>query len=64
MRIGIDLGGSKIAAVALDDAGTALLGRRVTTPSGDYEGTLAAVCRLVEGIEGELGCRGTVGVGI
>ena len=64
MRIGIDLGGTKIAALALDDSGRALARRRVPTPTGDYQGTLAAVVRLVEEIEAELGERGTVGVGI
>ncbi len=64
MRIGIDLGGSKIAALALDAAGTPLLSRRVPTPAGDYEGTLAAVRLLVDGIEHELARRGTVGVGM
>ena len=64
MRIGIDLGGTKIAAQALDEAGRTLARRRVATPSGDYAATLAAVCRLVDDIEAELGRRGTVGVGI
>jgi fructokinase len=63
MRIGIDLGGSKIEAVALD--GTAeLLRRRVSTPRGDYAATVGAVADLVAAIERELGATGTVGVGI
>ena len=63
MRIGIDLGGTKIEIIALDDDGRTLARRRVATPQGDYAGTLAAVAGLVEAVEGELGRRGTVGVG-
>ena len=64
MRIGVDLGGTKIEAVALDDDGRELARRRVATPVGDYEGTVRAVAGLVEGLESPLGRRGSVGVGI
>lgn len=63
MRIGIDLGGTKIEIIALDDDGRTLARRRVTTPRGDYAGTLAVVAGLVDAVEGELGRRGSVGVG-
>jgi fructokinase len=63
MRIGIDLGGSKIAAVALDEHGGELLRQRIPTPSGGYEATLRAIVALVEGLEARLGRRGSVGVG-
>ncbi len=63
MRIGIDLGGTKIEAVALDDSGTVLLRRRVATPAGDYRGIIDAIAGLVSSIERELGRKGTVGVG-
>lgn len=63
MRIGIDLGGTKIEIIALDDAGNTLARRRVATPQGDYAATLQAVAGLVEAVETELGRRGTVGVG-
>lgn len=63
MRIGIDLGGTKIEVIALDDAGHTLARRRVATPQGDYAATLQAVAGLVEGLETELGRRGSVGVG-
>ncbi len=62
MRIGIDLGGTKIEAIALDDDGTTLLRRRVPTPAGDYARTLGAVAGLVTTAESELGRKGTVGV--
>jgi fructokinase len=58
MRIGIDLGGTKIEAIALEGA-CEVLRKRVPTPRGDYAGTIAAVASLVR----EMGA-GTVGVGI
>ena len=61
-RIGIDLGGTKIEIVALDDAGTERFRRRIATPRDDYEGTLAAVVRLVEEAERVVG-RATIGIG-
>ncbi len=64
MRIGVDLGGSKIEASAIGDAGEALATRSVATPKGDYDGTVAAVAALVAAIETELGQRASVGVGI
>ena len=63
MRIGIDLGGSKIEAIALDAVGVTLARRRIDTPRGDYPGTLAAIAALVAAVESETGRRGTVGVG-
>jgi fructokinase len=63
MRIGVDLGGTKIEALALADDDRELLRRRVPTPRNDYEGTIAAVAELVGEIEAELGVRGSVGVG-
>jgi fructokinase len=63
MRIGIDVGGSKIEGIALDENGAELLRRRVPTPAGDYQGTLAAVAGLVRDIENHTGQRGSVGVG-
>jgi fructokinase len=63
MRIGIDLGGTKIEAIALGSGGTILARRRVPTPVGDYEATLGAVTGLVSTIEQQLGRQGSVGVG-
>jgi len=59
MRIGVDLGGTKIEALALDAAGREVFRKRVLTPRGDYAATLEAVVALVK----EIG-PGTVGVGI
>jgi fructokinase len=64
VRIGVDLGGTKIEAVALDDLGELRARRRVPTPRDDYEGTLAAISGLVADLEKETGARGTVGVGM
>lgn len=63
MRIGVDLGGTKIEALALGEAGEALARRRVSTPR-DYAGSVEAIADLVEAVEVEAGARGTVGVGI
>ena len=62
MRIGIDLGGSKIELAALDVAGEIHLRRRVATPVGDYDGTLAAITSLVEGAERDLAAPASVGL--
>ncbi|MGD9942590.1 MAG: ROK family protein, partial [Burkholderiaceae bacterium] len=64
IRLGIDLGGTKIEIIALDAAGTPLLRRRVAAPQGDYAATVAAIVGLVEQAESDLGGRGTVGLGI
>lgn len=64
MRIGVDWGGTKIEAIALDDGGRELIRRRVPTPKGDYNACIAAARDLVLGIEEESGQPGTVGLGI
>ncbi len=64
MRIGIDVGGTKIEAVALGRDHRVLARRRVATPRNDYEGTVTAITELVWTLERETGERGTVGVGI
>ncbi len=64
MRIGIDLGGSKIEGIAIADDGTERLRRRIVAPRGDYQHTIAAVAGLVNAIEEQTGARGTLGIGI
>src|SRR5882672_4254045 len=59
LRIGVDIGGTKIEALALDPAGREIFRRRIPTPRGDYAATLSAVAGLVR----EIG-DGTVGIGI
>jgi predicted NBD/HSP70 family sugar kinase/GNAT superfamily N-acetyltransferase len=62
MRIGVDLGGTKIEIAALDDAGAVRVRRRIATPPGDYPATIEAIARLVEAVESELGVRATIGI--
>ena len=64
MRIGIDLGGTKIEAIALDAGGKELRRVRVATPRGEYEGTVHAIRDLALEMELALGETGTIGVGI
>jgi fructokinase len=64
MRIGVDLGGTKIEALALDRDGRERGRRRVPTPRGRYGATLAAITTLVEGLERESGEPARVGVGM
>jgi fructokinase len=64
MRIGVDLGGTKTEAIALDGAGRELRRVRVPTPQGDYAATVHNIASLVTDLERELGEQGTVGVGI
>jgi fructokinase len=64
VRIGIDLGGTKIEGIALARDGRELARIRIPAPRDDYERTLAAVARLVRSIESRVGERGHVGVGI
>ena len=64
MRLGVDLGGTKIEIVALGNDGAELLRHRVASPQGDYAATLAAVVALVHDAEADLQMRGTLGIGI
>jgi predicted NBD/HSP70 family sugar kinase len=64
LRLGVDLGGTKIEIAALAPDGTELLRRRIPTPKGDYEATLDALVRLVTETERALGGRGTLGLGM
>jgi fructokinase len=64
MRIGIDLGGTKIEALAIDNEGVELARHRIDTPRDDYEATIQAMTELVRRLERETGLSGTVGAGI
>jgi fructokinase len=61
VRIGVDLGGTKIEIVALDDNGVTVLRRRVPTPAGDYSATVRAVVELVRSAQSQFGSSATVG---
>jgi fructokinase len=68
LRLGIDLGGTKIAGVALAPDGAVLAERRISTPRHDYAATLAAIAAMVASLEdsahNHAGGRGSVGVGM
>lgn len=64
MRIGIDLGGTKIEALAIDDKGVELARHRIDSPQNDYAATVSAMAGLVHRLEHETGRIGTVGAGI
>lgn len=63
MRIGIDLGGTKIEAIALDEDGRVVLQRRIASPSHDYSAIIAAITDLVAQVEHQLGSTCSVGLG-
>ena len=63
MKIGLDLGGTKIEIIAIDDAGQVLYRKRAPTPDS-YTGTLNCLVDLVEGAEQRVGRKGTVGLGM
>ena len=64
VRIGIDLGGTKIEALALDEAGCEIVRKRVPTPRNDYGGTVSAIRNLVFDIEEAQKGTYSVGIGI
>lgn len=64
LRIGVDLGGTKIEVAALDRHGAIVLRRRIATPAGDYAGIVDAIRDLVLDLERELNAPCPVGVGI
>jgi len=64
LRLGLDVGGTKIELIALGDDGGVRIRRRIATPRDDYVGTLKAIAGLVKAAEVELGQHGSVGVGI
>lgn len=61
MRLGVDLGGTKIEIIALDEAGGEHLRRRVATPRGRYDDIVEAIARLVEESEAALAQAGFPG---
>lgn len=64
LRIGVDLGGTKIEFIALERDGTELHRHRIATPRHDYDGTVRAIAEGVKEMEKQLGRTATVGVGI
>ena len=64
MRIGVDIGGTKIEAITLAPTGAIVARERVPTPQGDYAGTVAATASLVRGLLQALGEAAPIGVGV
>ena len=64
LRLGIDLGGTKIAGIVLDDGGAIRAEARVPAPRGDYRATVAAVAGLALRLEAEAGAPCSVGIGM
>jgi fructokinase len=64
VRIGIDLGGSKIAGVVLDAAGRAIAEHRAAAPRHDYGATIKAVGDMVAHLEARAGAKGSIGIGM
>jgi fructokinase len=64
VRIGVDIGGTKIEIQALDAAGNSRLRRRQPTPGGPYEEAIAGLAGMILAAERELGERCSVGIGI
>ena len=62
IRIGIDLGGTKIEGIALSEAGEELFRHRIATPQGDYEATLQSIADLTKQIESKAGEKASVGI--
>jgi fructokinase len=63
LRIGIDVGGTKIEAAALDATGHVVSRIRRPNPGG-YDAAIDTVRDLVARVEAETGTTGTVGVGV
>src|SRR3954469_373892 len=64
MRIGVDIGGTKIEAIAMETGDRVTCRRRVPTPRGDYAATVAAVAGMVRAMEAEAGRSGSIGIGM
>ena len=64
LRLGIDLGGTKIAGIVLDRDGAIRAEARIPTPRGDYRATVEAVAALALRLEAEAGAPCTLGLGM
>ena len=62
VKIGIDLGGTKIEGIALSEAGEELFRQRIATPQGDYQGTLQSIVDLIKQIEAGIDQQGSIGI--
>ncbi len=63
VKVGIDLGGTKIEIIAMDEQGRGLFRQRVPTPIDDYQAILDAIVALVHKAEQRIGSGYTIGMG-
>ena len=61
MRIGVDLGGTKIEGIVMDERSRLVVRERVATPQRDYRETLEAIAGIVRWLEAAVGCQGLPG---
>ena len=64
MRMGVDLGGTKIELAVFDDAGKEQLRRRTATPHTGYDDALEVLAQFIREAERSLGARCSVGIGM
>jgi fructokinase len=64
LRVGVDLGGTKLAGVVLGPAGRSLSEHRAPSPRHDYWATVRAIADMVRLLEEHAGAEGSIGVGI
>lgn len=62
IKIGIDLGGTKIEGIALSETGEEMFRHRVPTPQGDYDATLQSIVDLIAQVESATGEKGSIGI--
>jgi fructokinase len=62
IRIGIDLGGTKIEGIALSEAGEELFRHRIATPQDDYKATLQSIAGLINTVEQAVAETGSIGI--
>ncbi|MCK4675277.1 MAG: ROK family protein [Gammaproteobacteria bacterium] len=62
IKIGIDLGGTKIEGIVLSEAGDELFRHRVATPQDDYKATLKSIIDLIGRLENDSGEKGSIGI--
>ncbi|MCH9696813.1 MAG: ROK family protein [Gammaproteobacteria bacterium] len=63
MYFGVDLGGTKIELIVIDDDSQEYYRKRISTPKGDYQATLDAITSLVLDAENQLKVKAVVGIG-
>jgi fructokinase len=63
VRVGVDLGGTKIEIIALNERNETLVRRRIATPANDYDAIVTAIVELIASVERELDIHAEIGIG-